>query len=312
MNYCLPMTEGWEINFPPTWVNGYTLERSLRAARIERDGDNRIEYHVPVGCKVMVDAGARLLSLVNQQVNAGYDVTMTFDDPDGALGYLNRAGFVRLLHPRACVWPDRPDDAVLVAREGASGSLVEFTAISPVDRASVNDVPRALSTKLSDVVRIRLQGPKVKKLENATYTIFSELIENVYEHSQTELDGFAALQVYGATSKAQIVVSDSGVGLLSTLRPVLGRDARELIGHVDVEVLDRLLAKGISRHGLPRGAGLHSCAKYAREWGATIDLRLETCALSVSPQGVVSEASISYQDRTPLRGTHFCFTIPLD
>lgn len=307
------MTEGRRIDLPPIWVDGHTWERSLKTARIEQGGSRHVEYHFPGGCKVMVDAGARLLFLVNQQVDAGCAVTLTFDDPDGALGYLNRAGFVRLLHPGVRVLPDRPDDAVLMAREGTSGSLVEFTAISPADHASVDGVPMALSTKLCAAVGGTLQDPEVRRIKKATYTIFSELIENVYEHSQTELDGFAALQVYAAASKARIVVSDSGVGLLNTIGPALERDARELIGHADAEVLDRLLARGLSRHGSPRGAGLHRCAKYARECGAMIDLRLETCALTVSPQGVVSEApSGAYQDTIPLRGTHFCFTIPLD
>ncbi len=136
------------IYFPTMWIEGPVLERALGAARAEEGDDTRVEYHFPRGCKVIVDAGARLLSLINQQIDDGYAVTLAFEDPDGALGYLNRAGFFRSLPTSVRVLPDRPDDRVLMAREGTSNTLVEFRAISATDRAAINDVPRTLSTKL--------------------------------------------------------------------------------------------------------------------------------------------------------------------
>lgn len=78
------------IHLPALWVDGQKLDRSLSAARLEKGDDMRVEYHIPTDCKVMVDAGARLLSLINQHVDKGYAVTLNFEDPDGALGYLNR------------------------------------------------------------------------------------------------------------------------------------------------------------------------------------------------------------------------------
>ncbi len=51
--------------------------------------------------------------------------------------------------------------------------------------------------------------------------MFSELVGNVYEHSRTQLDGYAVLQVYKNGNSARIAVSDSGDGLLNTLRPSL-------------------------------------------------------------------------------------------
>jgi len=47
--------------------------------------------------------------------------------------------------------------------------------------------------------------------QNAAWTIFTELIDNVFSHSQTPLDGYAALQVYARGNIVKVAVSDSGL-----------------------------------------------------------------------------------------------------
>lgn len=282
----LSMSATIHIYFPSQWISGPALERALRLAMTEESDRMRVVYHFPLGCKVVVDAGARLLSLIHQHVEDGWQVTLDFEDPDEALGYLNRAGFIRLLPPNVHVLPERPNDTQVLVFEGTNDRLVEFKGISPHDPDAARDIPQMLTEKVDVATAGR---PDAKQLSGATYTILSELIGNIYEHSETRIDGFVALQVYRNAHKACVVVSDSGKGLLTTIRPALGLYAPDLINLSDAEVVDGLLTRGLSRHGSPRGAGLHSCAKYARTCGATIDLRLATCALTVSPNGIVSQ-----------------------
>jgi hypothetical protein len=54
------------------------------------------------------------------------------------------------------------------------------------------------------------------------FTVISELFGNVRDHSKSEILGFAALQLYkGKRPHIQTVVSDSGRGIIGTLRPIL-------------------------------------------------------------------------------------------
>jgi len=146
----------------------------------------------------MVDAGARLLSLINQQVADGISVVLDFEWPNESMGYLNRAGFFRLLPSDVEVRPARPDDTLVTALMGNSSTLVEFRAIAP-DKRDTYDVPRTLSATLKEATRGRADA---RLLNNATFTILAELIDNIYQHSQTRLDGYAALQVYAGAGNS--------------------------------------------------------------------------------------------------------------
>ena len=58
-----------------------------------------------------------------------------------------------------------------------------------------------------------------KEMEDATWTIFCELIDNIFSHSETQLNGYAALQSYQRGQRLRVAVSDSGLGIMETLRP---------------------------------------------------------------------------------------------
>ena len=51
------------------------------------------------------------------------------------------------------------------------------------------------------------------------WTIFAELIQNIFDHSGTQLDGYAALQVYQGGNKVSVAVSDSGRGIMDCTAP---------------------------------------------------------------------------------------------
>ena len=94
------------------------------------------------------------------------------------------------------------------------------------------------------------------ELEGAAWTILAELIDNVFAHSETQLDGFAALQVYPKGNYLKVAVSASGLGLLKTLRPTLQNQAPKLAALRDVELLVEVFRQGLSRHGTGRGWSL--------------------------------------------------------
>lgn len=56
-----------QVNFSSDWINASALEEALRGDREPHGKDSyETQFLFPVGCKIMVDAAVRLLSLINQ------------------------------------------------------------------------------------------------------------------------------------------------------------------------------------------------------------------------------------------------------
>jgi hypothetical protein len=82
------------IQLAPRWVNGEALEDALRLAGPGPHGAATIGFSFPVGCRVMIDAAVRLLSLCNQLDSSTGRVRLNFEEGEsGVMGYLNRMGF---------------------------------------------------------------------------------------------------------------------------------------------------------------------------------------------------------------------------
>ena len=110
-----------------------------------------------------------------------------------------------------------------------NAKLVEITRINHTYR------DEGLPSRLTEAV-MRLCGDRADaaELAGAAWTSFAELIDNIFSHSNTPLDGYAALQLYPNGNSLQVAVSDSGLGIMSTLRPALKHEfpgPRPVIGH---------------------------------------------------------------------------------
>src|SRR5258708_225956 len=84
-----------ELKLPANWVNASTLEQAIRRSGTPHGPETfEVEIRFPAGCKVMVDAAIRLLSLANQLSSTTRRVCLVFDEgEEGTMGYLNRMGF---------------------------------------------------------------------------------------------------------------------------------------------------------------------------------------------------------------------------
>jgi hypothetical protein len=207
----------------------------------------------------MVDAGIRLLCLANQLQDAGKIVTLVFDDGvSGTQGYLDRMGFFDLLHPDIRVAPNRPSTSTATVYRSANPSLVEFRAINPCQRDKT--LPSCLEEALVTAVSHR---PDHRALGNMAFTVFSELVDNIYEHSATNFEGYAGLQVYRQGRPIKVVVSDSGKSIIETLRPALPTQYRRFANRSDPDLVVEAFRTGLSRHGIGRGCGLKACTDHA-------------------------------------------------
>jgi len=306
------MTEERLITFPDQWITAATFEQALlrawSGACSSPSKNTTITFSFPPSCKVMVDTAVRLLSLANQLAAAGIPVTFAFDgEQHEAISYLNRAYFFPLLSERVQVLPKRPDPERTARYQGQSPRLVEFRALHPRYDEAVKAVPLQLADALEAAIT---RYPSSQQFDQTPYTLFSELINNVNDHSQTELDGFAALQVY--QQRVLVVVSDSGIGLLETLRPkLLSQEAQHL---EDAELIRRFFRGELDWDDRNKGQGLRECARRSlKHWGS-VDIRLATSRVFFPPsRSGYERTNVQYsQGLAPLRGTHISFSFPLD
>lgn len=283
----------------------------MRSAPAPPHGPNvfDVDFRFPVGSKVMIDAAIRLLSLANQLALSSRRVRLVFDAGEvGAMGYLNRIGFFDYLAREIEVLPNRPCHSAAAVFRGGNAGLVEIARINKDHR------DHSLPGRLTEAVKRGCSTRRdVDELAGAAWTIFAELIDNVFSHSQTPLDGYAALQVYPRGDSLMVAVSDSGLGIMETLRPALQTGYPDLTRLSDLDLLVEIFRQGISRHGADRGDGLRGSAAKAIKFQADLDVRLPTQRVRLTPaRGTYAPNTAYCFDRLPLIwGTHIAFTFRL-
>lgn len=299
-----------EVRFPAGWVDARGFETALRDS-CGPHGPNTYEvsFNFPISCKIMVDGAIRLLSLANQLSASTRRVHMNFDEGEaGTMGYLNRMGFFDHLAPAVEVIPSRPFFSGAKLHRGSNSLLVEIARINKDARDY--DLPTRLTKVISHACNSRAD---VDELTGAAWTIFAELIDNIFEHSGTELDGYAALQVYSGGNRLSVAVSDSGLGIMQTLRPTIGAEFPKLADLSDIDLLVEVFRQGISRHGADRGCGLKGCAAKAIKFDAILDVRLPNQRVLLRPARGTYEPNRAYcYEGLPLLwGTHIAFAFKL-
>lgn len=298
-----------EIYLPGQWVDSQFFEASLNNAVAPHEPYvKQVVFEMPIGCRIMVDTGIRMLSLANQLRYAQKQITLDFkNDKDGTYGYLNRIGFFDHLDSEIEVLPEKPSLSGASLYRGSNARLVEIEKINP------NHKDRSLPTRLADALDEAVRHrPDHDSLSFAAFTVLSELTDNIFQHSSTELDGYAVLQVY--KSGVKVAVSDSGKGIIETLRPSLRSEFPRLTNLTDTELIVEAFRTGLSRHGRGRGCGLRRSAEQAIKYNATLDVRLPTCRVFLEPStdGYTPTKAYCYENIPLIWGTHISFSFKLD
>jgi hypothetical protein len=213
-------------------------------------------------------------------------------------------GFFDHLAPPVEVLPERPAYSAAKIHRGGNSALVEIARINRNTRDE--DLPKRLTEALMRSCR---QRPDARQLEGAAWLIFCELIDNVFAHSETQLDGYAALQVYPGGNRLSVAVSDSGLGIMQTLRPALSTEFPRLAHLSDTDLLVEIFRQGVSRHGPDRGCGLKGSAAKAIKFDATLDVRLPNQRVLLHPARGAYEPNRAYcYEGLPLLwGTHISY-----
>lgn len=298
------------ISLPSGWTDSSRLDLALHQGGDPHAADTyEVMFVFPVGCKMMLDAIIRMLSLINQLAFTTRRVVLDFQEGEsGTMGYLNRMGFFDHLSRHVEVRPHRPEFSAAERYRGANTGLVEIARIAHDHR------DQELPSRLTEALMRSCAGrPDVRELGGAAWTIFAELIDNIFSHSMTPLDGYAGLQVYPRGERLQVAVSDSGLGIMETLRPALQAESPTLARLSDVQLLVEVFRRGLSRHGADRGCGLQGSAAKAMKYHADLDLRLLNQRVVLTPSSGAYQPNLALCfDRLPcIWGTHIGFVFRL-
>lgn len=300
------------IALPTGWINADKFEAALQTGlRITRRRLTKVTIRIPVGCKFLIEVILRLLSLCNQLIHAAIGVCLDFMGGQGdTMGYLDRIGFFEHLSPNVEVDPFRPALCASRVHRGGNGGLVEIERLS-CDGVSTDDLIKRLEAAARRCCNRR---DDANELGNATFYMFSELVRNVGMHSESELPAFAALQSYPNGNRLGVTVSDSGVGLLTSLRNGLMDRGSPEAALDDRELVITAFRQGLSRFDDDRhGNGLPSAARYALKYNGVLDLRLaeQRYVLRPASGAYVPSRAFLYGGLTPLLGTHIGFSLAL-
>ena len=301
----------WEIKCS-SWFTCEAFEESyLDIGNILDAEESNIIIRLPNDFKVLLIAGARLIALINYLNHVGKCVTLDFQLCTRSMDYLNRLGFFDHIHKNIDIFPERPKTSKAKKYKGTNKNLVE---IGDIDLENFNDdLPKELTAAFTHHAG--------EEYRMAAFTVFSELIGNVEEHSESPIPGFAALQLYnGIQRHIQTVISDHGLGLSNTLKANLPKYYPKLASSMDlacvtsdIDLIIKALTDGkLSRFGHDpegdaRGLGLKRSQTYALKYNAEITIRQGNFLVKlVYKKGSLVDSS--YKDNLGLMpGTHVCF-----
>lgn len=294
-----------------SWMSTEIFEKSLSGLTVLDGNHSKVKFVVAKDCKILLEALARLLALCNQINFAGKKVTIDFSSCTKSIGYFNRIGFFDKLDKEIIILPYRPKNSKAEAYAGSNSNVVELRSIDPIkpDR------------KIPESLKNSFESCAGNRYSQAAFTILSELFGNVQEHSDLKVPGFAALQYYsGKSPHIQTVISDSGLGIVGTLMPVLDKKYPELLEKINssgIDVRVALLQEVFSLGGFSksdddgRGLGLKISAGLADKFKAKISVRQETFELKINY--VDGEIKFFHAlNLSRILGTHICFDFLLD
>jgi hypothetical protein len=293
------------------WLAADDFEKALLATDSPLDsGCSKVIFVVAKKCSILLDAMARLLALCNQLATAGKHVTIDFSDSVQTLHYLDRIGFFDHLGKSIEVLPQRPTTSKAAAYVGNNDGVVELRAIDPSEPNQ--DIPTLLENSF-----VRCAGAQYSK---AAFIVLSELFGNVQEHSAATTAGFAGLQFYKGGNHIQTVISDSGIGIVGTLAPILRERYQHVASKIEASNLDPrvgLLQEVFSDGGISqvnesgRGLGLKRSGDLAKKYKAKISVRQDTFELKIhhNEKGIQFSHTLNL---ARIAGTHICFDFLLD
>lgn len=295
-----------------SWISEEIFEADfIKAGCLLSSTASRCVIRFPENCKILLIAGARVIALANQAAYLGKEVELDFNKCPGTRHYLDRLGFFDHLNASVSVLPARPANSKAERYRGNSDNLVEIASIN-LD---------AFDYSLPEKLTKRFSYHAGQEYYQAAFTIFAELIGNVQEHSETPIAGFVALQLYkGKRRHIQTVISDSGLGISTTLKRNLQKFYPDLFAELELETVDAdvfLVTRALTKGGLSqfgsnpdeaaRGLGLRRTQSQAARYNGEVAVRQSNFELKLIYQNGELTNVVERKNLSRIMGTQVCF-----
>ena len=294
------------------WIDAVHFEDELsKAGGVLESEDTQWVIQFPERCKILLIAGARIIMLSNQCVQIGKNIELDFSKCPNTKHYLDRLGFFDHLSQKVKVTPKPPKASKAKRFQGNSENMFEMESIC------LDNFDYTLPEKLTKIF-VNHAG---QEYYHAVFTIFAELIGNVQEHSDTPIPGIVALQLYSGRQKhIQTVISDSGLGISTTLKKNLQKYYPSLSDSLDLDSEDTdvfLVSAALTKGGLSqfgsnpdgaaRGLGLWKTQNYAAKYNAEVVVRQPSFELKLVYEDGVLTGVQTKPGLSLIQGTQICF-----
>jgi hypothetical protein len=217
---------------------------------------------------IPMEAHVHALCLYNQLARAGVRVRLLWPEHD-TLSYADRMGFFQLLDDEVAVRPRRPRGLLARVHRSRNPTLLELTAIVPADRASADRTLQLVYDRVRANVRTSSEADHVA---GHVGTVATELVNNIFDWSETPLSGIIGIQRYGGKNpRVTLAIADSGVGITESLRK---NNPQGTAGVGDQDLILKAFREGLSSRKEPGGgAGLTRCAAIATQYKGRLCVR---------------------------------------
>lgn len=303
-----------EVRLPAGWLSPDAIEGVFNLLDDARAEGTEVDIVFGRNTALLATTGLRCLAYLNQWGSRIDEPRpfLVFENRD-LFSFLDRNGFLACLDSRIACDPDRPVTPASIAMRGAASTVVEVVQIPPVQSAELqNGIVGEMTDKVLRAVT-GLDAELLERMSNRLFSALAELIDNVQNHSQTTLSGYATLQVYAKSRTVQAVVGDSGVGIPATLR---AGNAAVNAEATDEQLLQLSIEKGLSRRGTSHGfgCGFQVIRDLISQVGGIISVRVPTSEfiLKASPGSRSPLHGRSFPRRAVLEGTHIGLELRLD
>lgn len=184
---------------------------------------------------------------------------------------LSRLGFFDSLPTSVTFYPFKPK--LKKSTKGKNQAILEVTKVPTENDAGhvVDLVYKAVSKNTP------YESTQIKDI----CIMVSEILQNIFYHSQSKRAGLIAIQNYHTQHYMQMVIADAGIGIPETIRSAPEYIDKNLS---DVDTILESIKKGVSREGkiAGRGEGLTRCVQLAEKHHARLFIRSNTGWASVT------------------------------
>lgn len=137
------------------------------------------------------------------------------------------------------------------SRHESSGKFVEISHMT-------EDTSNETVTRIMKIIEAKM--PLSENLIQCLNYCFWEAIDNIHEHAESQIGGYAVAQYYPSNKEIEIVIADTGRGIFNSLR-----ENPDYASFTEKDAIECCVKQGYTRGNAGRGNGLFHTTRFIQE-----------------------------------------------